>query len=129
MRKVQLVLVAALLAGSVTVAAAQDAQPQGGQRGGGGRMMAALMQGITLTAEQQTKFDTIAKKYAESRQTMMQDQSVDQDARRAKMREAMTKHSDEIKALLTDEQKKVFEKNQADMQARMQQGGGRPPQG
>jgi Spy/CpxP family protein refolding chaperone len=130
MRKVQLVLVAAMLAGSVTVAAAQEPQPQGGQRpGGGGRMMAALMQGVTLSAEQQTEFDAIAKKYAEARQTMMQDQSVDQDARRAKMREAMTKQSDEIKALLTDEQKKVFEKNQADMQARMQQGGGqRPPQ-
>jgi len=129
MKKLQLALVATMLAGSVSAAAAQDAQPQGGQRpGGGGRMMAALMQGITLTAEQQTKFDAIAKQYADARQTMMQDQSLDQDGRRAKMREAMAKQSDEIKALLNDEQKKVFEKNQADMRARMQQGGGRPPQ-
>ena len=130
MRKLQLVLAAAMLMGTTTVVAAQEAQPQGGQRPGGrGNMMAALMQGITLTAEQQTKVDSLTKKYQDARQTLMQDQSLDQDARRAKNREAMTKQSDEVKALLTDEQKKVFEKNQADMQARMQQGGGqRPPQ-
>jgi periplasmic protein CpxP/Spy len=130
MKKLQFALVAVLLVGSATVVMAQEPQPQPqGQRGGGGRMMAALMQGITLNAEQQTQFDAIAKKYADARQVMMQDQSVDQDARRAKMREASGKQADEIKALLTDEQKKTFEKNQADMQARMQQGGGRPPQG
>ena len=128
MKKLQLVLVAALLASGTAVASAQEPQPQGQRPGGGGRMMAALMQGITLTAEQQTKFDAIQKTYADARQTVMQDESLDQAARRAKMREAMTKQSDEIKGLLTDEQKKVFEKNQADMQARMQQGGGRPPQ-
>jgi len=128
MKKLHLVLVAIMLAATASAAVAQDAQPQGGQRGGGGRMMAALMQGITLTADQQTKVDALTKKYADARQTMMQDQSLDQDARRAKMREAMGKQSEEIKALLTDEQKKVFEKNQADLQARMQQGGGqRPP--
>ena len=127
MKKLHLVLVAIMLAASTSAAVAQDAQPQGGQRGGSGRMMAALMLGITLTADQQTKVDAITKKYAAARQTMMQDQSLDQDARRAKMREAMGKQSDEIKVLLTDEQKKVFEKNQADMQARMQGGGQRPP--
>jgi len=130
MRKLQLVLAATILMGTTTVVAAQEAQPQGGQRQGGrGNMMAALMQGITLTAEQQTAVDSLTKKYQGARQALMQDQSLDQDARRAKNREAMTKQSDEVKALLTDEQKKVFEKNQADMQARMQQGGGqRPPQ-
>ncbi|HEU4995085.1 MAG TPA: Spy/CpxP family protein refolding chaperone [Gemmatimonadaceae bacterium] len=127
MKKLKILAAAALLAGAAVTAAAQEPQAQG-QRAGGGNRMAALMQGITLTAEQQTKFDEITKKYAEARQAMMQDQSLDQDARRAKGREAMTKQSEEIKALLTDEQKKVFEKNLADMQARMQGGGGRPPQ-
>lgn len=127
MKKLQLVLVAALLTGTATVATGQDAQPQGGQRQGG-RGIAALMQGITLTAEQQVKVDALVKKYQDERQALMQDQNLDQDARRAKGREMMTKQSDEVKALLTDEQKKVFEKNQADMQARMQGGGQRPPQ-
>ena len=129
MKKLQVALVAALIAVAGQTATAQDPQPQGGQRGGSGRMMAALMNGITLSADQQTKVDAITKKFADARQAAMQDQSLDQDARRARMREAMGKQADEIKAVLTDEQKKVFEKNQADMQARMQQGGGqRPPQ-
>ena len=130
MRKLQAVLVVALLMGISTTAIAQDPQPQGGQRQGGGRgnQMAMLMQGITLTAEQQTKVDSISAKYMAARREMMQDQSMDQDTRRAKGREMMGKQQDEVKAVLTDEQKKVFEKNVADMQARMQGGGGRPPQ-
>jgi Spy/CpxP family protein refolding chaperone len=129
MRKLQLVLAAALLVGVTTVASAQDPQPQGQRPGGGrGNQMAMLMQGITLTAEQQAKVDSIGAKYMTERRNMMQDQSLDQDARRAKGRELMGKQQEEVKALLTDEQKKVFEKNVADMQARMQQGGGRPPQ-
>ena len=123
MRKLQFVLVAAMLAGSTTVAAAQDAQQQG-QRPAGGRGFAMLMTGITLTAEQQVKVDSIAKKYAEAR-TALQSET-DMEARRAKGRELTTKQADEVKALLTDDQKKVFEKNQADAAARMQ-GGGRPP--
>ena len=124
MRKLQLVAIAAMLAVSASTAKAQDGQQQGGQRGG--RMMAALMNGITLSADQQVKVDSIAKKYADARQSMMQDQSLDQDARRAKMREQMGKQADEIRAVLNDEQKKVFDKNREDMQARM--GGQRPPQ-
>jgi Spy/CpxP family protein refolding chaperone len=128
MKKLQLVLVGAMLVGASSVAIAQEPQPQPQpQQQGRPNMMATLMQGITLSAEQQSKVDSITKKYADERQTLMADQSLDRDARRAKMREAMAKQSDEIKAILTDDQKKVFEKNQADLQARMQQGGGRPP--
>ena len=129
MRKLQAVLVAAMLMGISTTAIAQDPQPQGGQRPGGGRgnQMAALLQGITLTADQQTKVDSISARYMAARRELMNEQ--DQEARRAKGREMMGKQQEEVKAVLTDEQKKVFEKNVADMQARMQQGGGgRPPQ-
>lgn len=127
MRKLQLVLVAAMLVGGTSVAAAQEPQPQG--RGQGRPdMIAMALQGITLTAEQQVKVDTIAKKYTDQRAAIRADQSVDTDTRRAKSRELTAKQADEVKALLTDDQKKVFEKNQADIQARMQQGGGRPPQ-
>ena len=129
MKKLQVVLVAAMLMGTAGISVAQDAQPQGGAPRGG-RGIGMLLQGITLTAAQQTKVDSITKKYQDQRQAMMQElQSADQDTRRAKMREVMGKQSTEIKAVLTDEQKKVFEKNEADMRARMQQGGGRPPQG
>jgi len=74
------------------------------------------------------KIASITAKSGAARRELMQDQSMDQDARRAKGREMMTKQNDDVKAVLTDDQKKVFEKNVADMQARMQQGGGRPPQ-
>jgi Spy/CpxP family protein refolding chaperone len=126
MKKLQLLAIAALLAGTTSVAAAQEPQPQG--RGQGRpNQMAMLMQGITLTADQQTKVDSIGKKYDAERAAIRADQNLDQDARRAKSRELTTKQLDEVKVLLTDDQKKVLEKNQADMQARMQQGGGRPP--
>jgi len=129
MKKLQVMLVAAALFGGASVATAQDAQPQSAPPRGRGNMMAALMQGITLTAEQQVKVDSITKKYADQRQALMAElQGADQDTRRAKMREVMGKQSNEIKAVLTEDQKKIFEKNQSDLQARMQQGAGRPPQ-
>ena len=128
MRKLQLVFVAAMLAGSSALATAQDPQPQG-QRRGGGRGLAMLMQGITLTAEQQAKVDSINARYGEQRRVLMQDQSLDQDSRRTRGRELLGKQRDEVKAVLTDDQKKVFDKNVEDMQARMERGGGqRPPQ-
>jgi len=128
MRKLQLVLAASLLAMSTSVAVAQDPQPQGARQGGG-RMMAALFQGITLSADQQKKVDSITSKYMTERQGMMADQSLDQDARRSKMRDVMRRQADEIKTVLTDDQQKTFDKNLEDMRARMQQGGGRPPRG
>jgi periplasmic protein CpxP/Spy len=129
MKKLQVLAVAALVAATSTTVMAQEPQAQGQPpRGGGQNMGAMLFQGITLTADQQTKVDSITKKYQADRMAIRQDQSLDQDARRAKGRELMTKQNDELKALLTDEQKKVFDKNVADMQARMQGGGQRPPQ-
>jgi periplasmic protein CpxP/Spy len=129
MRKLELVLAAALMVGSATVATAQDPQPQAGQqRAVGGRGMGMLLQGITLTAEQQTKVDSIQADAQVARQAVIQDQSLDGPAKRSKIGEMMTKQSDAVRALLTDDQKKVFDKNQEDMRARMQQGGGRPPQ-
>jgi len=127
MRKVQIVVATALLLASTAVAQAQPpgGGGGGGQRGGGRGQMTALMAGITLTAEQQVKVDSITKKYVDERAAWPQD--MDRETRMAKNTEMMTKQRDEVKALLTDEQKKVFEKNVADMAARMQQGGGRPP--
>jgi Spy/CpxP family protein refolding chaperone len=126
MRKLQAAVVAILLFGAASLASAQNPQGQPGQGRGpaGGRQVSMLMQNITLTAEQQSKVDSITARYAAQRQELMADQSMEMEARRGKMRELMTKQLDEIKAVLTDEQKKVLEKNQADM---MQQGGARRP--
>lgn len=131
MKKLQALMVAALLAGGASSAIAQDPQPQ--PQGAGREMarggMQALMQGITLTSDQQAKIDSITRKYSAQRQEIVQDQSIEGPAKRPKIRELMMKQQDEIKAVLTAEQRTVYEKNVADMQARMQQGGGqRPPQ-
>ncbi len=131
MRKLQLVAAAAMLVMGSSAAIAQGAGGGGGGQGrggqGGAQQMQMLMTGITLSAEQQTRVDTIVKKYADMGAALRADQTMDQQARRAKMMENTTKRNDEIKAVLTDEQKKVFEKNVADMMARMQQMQ-RPPQ-
>ena len=125
MRRLSIVAAAALLASAAPTLSAQD-QPGGGRQGGGrGNQMAMLMQGITLSAEQQVKTDSVSQKYTGERQKLMQDQTMEMSARREKMMEMNTRMREEIKVILTDEQKKVFDKNVADMAARM--GGGRPP--
>jgi len=131
MRKLQLVVAAALLAVVSSGAVAQGGGGVGGGGGGGrGGMSPAQMKemyfaGITLSAEQNTKVDSIMKVYADMNTALRADQTLDQQARRTKMQENRTKQNDDLKAVLTDEQKKVFEKTLADMAARM--GGGRPP--
>ena len=124
MRKLQLMFAALLLVATTTAASAQD-----GQRRGGGNRAAALLQGITLTAEQQAKIDTLSQKAMADMMALRADSTMAQDVRRQKSGEIFAKQAEAIKALLTAEQKTVFDKNLADMQARMQQaGGGRPPQ-
>lgn len=126
MKKLQLLAAVALLAATSTTAIAQDQQ---GQRRGGGDPTAMLLQGITLSADQQAKIDSLGKKMMADMQALRADSTMDMDARRAKGREMRSKQFEAIKVVLTDDQKKVFEKNVADMQARMQQRGGqRPPQ-
>lgn len=126
MRKLQFVMAAAVLVAMAAPAIAQEPPPGGMRQGGpGGNPMAMLMQGITLSAEQQAKVDSVTKKYTDVMMALRQDQTLDREARMAKNREMRTKQYDEVKTLLNDEQKKVFEKNLADMQARMPQG--RPP--
>ena len=123
MRKLSVLFAALMLVVSATTASAQDAQRQGGGRP---NRAAMLLQGITLTAEQQAKVDTIGQKATAALQAVRADTTLG-EGRRAKMMELMNKQQEDIKCLLTEEQKKVFDKNVADMQAR-QQGGGRPPQ-
>lgn len=123
MKKLQLLVVAALMAVGSSTAFAQDGRRAGGDPN------AMLLQGITLSAEQQAKADSLGKNMMGEMQKMRADSTLDRETRMAKGREMRTKHMDALKAILTDEQKKVLEKNVADMQARMQQGGGqRPPQ-
>jgi Spy/CpxP family protein refolding chaperone len=122
-------MVAALSLCMTAVAKAQEPQPQpqgqGGGRPGRGMNMQVLFKDITLTDAQKAQVDSITKKYGAERQGLMEAaRNGDQEAR-GKIREVMTKQTDAIKAVLTDDQKKTFEKNLEEMRANMPQ---RPPQ-
>ena len=127
MKKVRLaMMVGAMFLGITTVARAQDSQQQG-RPNRGGQMTAALFKDITLTDAQTAKRDSIVAKYRDQMQAIRSEmQSGDQQAARGKMRDLQAKQRDELKTILTDDQKKVFDKNVEEAQQRMQQ---RPPSG
>jgi Spy/CpxP family protein refolding chaperone len=104
-----------VLAAAMFVAPAASAQGGGGG-GRGGRGMAALMQNITLTADQQAKVDTIQAKYRAERQALMPAGGGGMDSTaRAKMMEMNNKMYDEIRAVLTEDQQKVFDENRKNL--------------
>jgi Spy/CpxP family protein refolding chaperone len=120
MKKVRLaMLVTAMFLGITTVARAQDQQ-----RGGRPNMSAMLLEDITLTPAQQAKVDSIDTKYRDQMQAL-RNEGGDRETMMSKRRELSEKQRDELKAVLTDDQKKVFDKNYEDMRANMQNR--RPP--
>jgi Spy/CpxP family protein refolding chaperone len=123
MKKVWLAMMAAaMFLGVSTVARAQDPQQQ--SRGNRPNMAAMLFKDITLTPVQQAKVDSITGKYREQMQALRA-AGGDQQEMRTKNRELQEKQRDELKAILTDDQKKTFDKNFEDMrQARENR---RPP--
>lgn len=118
-------MVAALSLGATAVAQAQDPQPRG-QRGGRGMNVTMMLNGITLSAEQQAKVDSLQKKFDADNQAMRAEMQNggDRQAMMGKMREARQKQMDEVKAVLTDDQKAIFDKNVEEMRSRQPQ---RPP--
>lgn len=118
-----LMLVAAMFVGMGTVARAQD--PQGQGRGQRPNRAAMLFNGVTLTPQQQAQVDSISARYQAQMRAMRDEMQNggDRDAMRGKMREMMQKQTDEYRAVLTDDQKKIFDKNVEDMRARMQNRG------
>jgi hypothetical protein len=118
MKKVRLALMtAALFLGITSVARAQDAQQP--SRGNRPNMAAVLFKDITLSPAQQAKADSITSKYREQMQAL-RSAGGDQQEMRAKNRELQEKQRDELKSLLTDDQKKTFDKNVEDMRQQRQ---------
>jgi Spy/CpxP family protein refolding chaperone len=126
----------ALLAGAAVSAQAQGQPGQQGQPGGRGRGVAALLEGITLAADQQAKVDSIQKAFApkmqEARDAARAARESGGDAAEAmkKMRGVNEELTAAIKAVLTTEQQAVFTKNVEAAEARrreMMQNRGGPP--
>ncbi|HKW46517.1 MAG TPA: hypothetical protein VJN70_03700 [Gemmatimonadaceae bacterium] len=118
MKTVRLAMLAvAMFFGVTTVAQAQAGEQQGGR--GGRNMSAMLFKDITLSPAQQAKADSIQAKYRDQMQAL-RSAGGDQQEMRTKGRELQEKQRDELKAILTDDQKKVFDKNVEDMRQAMQ---------
>jgi Spy/CpxP family protein refolding chaperone len=94
--------------------------PSGNGPGGQGfaeRRMEALLKGITLTKDQQVKIDSIRTRYQAQMPAFTPGTPPD-SARRAQMRDLFRRHNDEIRAVLTADQQKVWDQNIAEMRAR-----------
>jgi protein CpxP len=104
-RKFLLCAVALGAMASTSLLKAQDEKKGKGGRGGGTpeQQVARLDEAVTLTAEQKTKVTAIYAKYQEKLQ------AIPQEERQEKGREIMQARRDEVRALLTDEQKKKFD--------------------
>jgi Spy/CpxP family protein refolding chaperone len=118
------VVTAALLAFSAAAAVAQapagppqgQGQGPGGGRGGAARMQ-ALLQGITLTAPQQAKFDSIQAAY-QGQMPAFTPGSPPDSAAMARRREIGQKRDADLRAVLTPEQQTVWDTNMANMPQR-----------
>jgi Spy/CpxP family protein refolding chaperone len=120
-------LAAALCVGITSVAAAQGTEPpqqgqgQGEMRRGGG-MGGTLLKDITLTDAQKDQVKAIREKYMpqlmEIRKASQATGTVD-EASRAKSMELQNKQAAEIRAILTADQQATFDKNLAELKARM----------
>jgi len=116
-------LAAALCVGMTTVAAAQSTESQQGRsEARGGRMGGMILKDITLTDAQKEQVKTIRDKYVpqqmELRKAAQATGSMD-EATRTKMMDLQTKQAAEIRAILTADQQVQFDKNMAEMKARM----------
>ena len=116
-------LAAALCVGMTSVAAAQGTEPQGQGQGRGERMGGMLLKDITLTDAQKAQVKTIRDKYVpqlqELRKASQATGGPPDEATRTKMMDIQAKQTAEIRAILTADQQVAFDKNLAEMKARM----------
>jgi Spy/CpxP family protein refolding chaperone len=105
-------LAAALVAVSASTAVAQNPPPggPGGPGGFGQRRMQALLNGITLTAPQQAKFDSIQAAIRAQMPAFTPGQMPDQAAMQQR-RELMARQDSSLRAVLTPEQQQVWDRN------------------
>ena len=145
MRSTKLITTLALAFSAVaatTAVAQQPARPdsparaeqQGENRGPGQRGRGPegfLLKGITLSAAQQAQLDSLHAQMraqfeagrGQREQGGQQMSDADRQARRAQMEQRRDAMNARLRAILTPDQQKQFDKNVADMKARMQERG------
>lgn len=97
-----------------------------GEPGGSGRGVQMAMRGIMLSASQQQRIDSIRSRHRSEMEQMRQQSSGDREAMRTRMRSMMERQQREVRAVLTAEQQVQFDRNVAEMRARMEQAGDGP---
>ena len=117
------VVVAALSAGMSTLAAAQS-NPQPGsipQQGAAAanRLAARQLGGLELTAEQKARIEVITAKYAGASRVAMQDMATDREDGLKKLMALRERMLPEFRAVLTAAQREIFDRNMAEMKARL----------
>ena len=117
---------AAMFMAVTTVAQAQGGEQQGGRRGGGRPNVSAILKdSLHVSDAVAAKADSIVKAYQALNAPLMEAmRGGDADAR-TKMGENRTKQMNDIKALLTDDQKAARDKSIAAMPQGRRGGGGR----
>ena len=117
-------LTVALLAASAAVGFAQAPPPagpppgqgQGPPGGGANRRMQAMLNGITLTTQQQAKFDSIMASYRGQMPAFTPGAPPD-SAAQAQRRELGQRRDADLRAQLTAEQQAIWDRNLAGMPA------------
>lgn len=137
MRTMRVAMVLAAMATAMVAAPMAAQAPAGGGQGQGqgrgdpaamqARQNEMLFQGITLSAEQKTKVDSIQTAARAAQQTAMQGGGMRDPETRERMRAQRQATMAAIRGVLTAEQQTKFDANLASMPA--MQGGGRPPEG
>ncbi len=119
--RLRLALASVVLA-ALCASPAMAQNPQGGMGGMGGmgqggpnRRMQMLFNGITLTAQQQAKVDSIEGAYAPRMRALFTPGQRPDSAARAQMATLREQENKDLRAVLTPEQQTVFDKNVANM--------------
>ena len=108
--KARLALLAAtLVAVSASSALAQN-PPPGGPGGFGQRRMQMLLNGITLTAPQQARFDSIQAAFRAQMPAFTPGQAPDSAAMQQR-RQLMARQDSSLRTVLTPEQQQVWDRN------------------
>ncbi len=115
-------LAAALAVVSASTLVAQGPPGGGGPGGFGARRMQMLLNGITLTATQQAKFDSIQTAFRAQMPAFTPGQMPDQSAMEQR-RAVLARQDSTLRTVLTPEQQQVWDRNAEQVRSMMR----RPP--
>lgn len=118
----KLILMLCFVAGITTLSKAQ-----GGQRRTPEEQAKQLQTQLKLSDDQTAKITSIMQMQSTKLDSIRTAANGDRDAMRSGMMSVRQMIAPQIKAVLTADQSAAYDKMQADMRARMQNGGGAPP--